>query len=232
MLTDQRDLPFDSGRVDLRRPAVRVRAAHGVRPPLHVVRHALRVPRGRQDVARRGRRRGRRARLPLVEITGGEPLLQAGRLPVDARLLDAGKTVLIETGGHRSIADVPERVDHGSWTSSARAAASRRRTTGRTSIGSPRGIEVKFVIADRADYEYAREIIAARAAGRARAAPCCSRRSTACWTCADAVRVGARGSTAGARPAAAPQVHLGPGHGACEARQRQKAEADGESRIS
>ena len=39
-----------------------------------------------------------------VEVTGGEPLLQPDVYPLMQRLLDAGKTVLVETGGHRSIA--------------------------------------------------------------------------------------------------------------------------------
>ena len=47
---------------------------------------------------------------PVVEVTGGEPLLQADVYPLMQRLLDAGKTVLIETGGHRSIAQVPAGV--------------------------------------------------------------------------------------------------------------------------
>ena len=47
---------------------------------------------------------------PTVEVTGGEPLLQPDVYPLMQRLLDSGKTVLIETGGHRSIADVPAGV--------------------------------------------------------------------------------------------------------------------------
>ena len=44
-------------------------------------------------------------------MTGGEPLLQQDVYPLMQRLLTSGKTVLIETGGHRSIAEVPEGVD-------------------------------------------------------------------------------------------------------------------------
>ena len=43
----------------------------------------------------------------VVEITGGEPLLQDDVYPLMERLLEQGRTVLIETGGHRSIARVP-----------------------------------------------------------------------------------------------------------------------------
>ena len=47
---------------------------------------------------------------PLVEVTGGEPLLQKDVYPLIERLHDAGMQVLIETGGHRSIADVPDHA--------------------------------------------------------------------------------------------------------------------------
>ena len=46
---------------------------------------------------------------PLVEVTGGEPLLQDDVYPLMQSLLDRGRTVLLETGGHRSTANVPER---------------------------------------------------------------------------------------------------------------------------
>jgi 7-carboxy-7-deazaguanine synthase len=47
---------------------------------------------------------------PVVEVTGGEPLLQTDVYPLMDRLLETGKTVLLETGGHHSIADVPAGV--------------------------------------------------------------------------------------------------------------------------
>jgi 7-carboxy-7-deazaguanine synthase len=47
---------------------------------------------------------------PLVEITGGEPLLQEGVYELMERLLAAGHTVLLETGGHRPIDRVPAGV--------------------------------------------------------------------------------------------------------------------------
>src|SRR5688500_3764109 len=49
-------------------------------------------------------------RCPLVEVTGGEPLLQREVYPLMTRLLASGKTVLLETGGHRSVAEVPDDV--------------------------------------------------------------------------------------------------------------------------
>jgi len=47
---------------------------------------------------------------PLVEVTGGEPLLQEEVYPLMELLVAMGKTVLLETGGHRSIARVPAEV--------------------------------------------------------------------------------------------------------------------------
>ena len=93
-----------------------------------------------------------------VEVTGGEPLLQADVYPLMQRLLDSGKTVMIETGGHRSIAKVPAGVirivdvkcpgsgesDKNDWSNFAHLAKTD---------------EVKFVIADRGDYDYAKEIV-------------------------------------------------------------------------
>ncbi|MGH9372686.1 MAG: radical SAM protein, partial [Vicinamibacterales bacterium] len=49
-------------------------------------------------------------RCPLVEITGGEPLLQREVYPLMQRLLDSGCTVMVETGGHISIEEVPAPV--------------------------------------------------------------------------------------------------------------------------
>jgi 7-carboxy-7-deazaguanine synthase len=96
---------------------------------------------------------------PMVEITGGEPLLQPDVHPLMQRLLASGKTVLLETGGHRSIADVPEGVIRvmdikcpGSGESARNDWANLDRLTARD--------QVKFVIADRADYEYARDLVA------------------------------------------------------------------------
>jgi 7-carboxy-7-deazaguanine synthase len=95
----------------------------------------------------------------LVEITGGEPLLQDDVYPLMDRLLTAGRTVMLETGGHRSIARVPEAVlkivdvkcpgsgeaDKNDWDNLDRL--------------GPHD-QVKFVIQDRGDYEFARDVIA------------------------------------------------------------------------
>jgi 7-carboxy-7-deazaguanine synthase len=93
-----------------------------------------------------------------VEVTGGEPLLQPDVYPLMQRLLESGKTVLIETGGHRSIADVPAGVVRivdvkcpGSGESARNDWSNFARLTSQD--------EVKFVIADRRDYEFAKEIV-------------------------------------------------------------------------
>jgi 7-carboxy-7-deazaguanine synthase len=94
----------------------------------------------------------------VVEITGGEPLLQKEVYPLMQCLLDDGRTVMIETGGHLSVDAVPDAVirvidvkcpgsgeaDKNHW-----ANLERLRPTD----------EIKFVIKDRADYEYARDVV-------------------------------------------------------------------------
>jgi 7-carboxy-7-deazaguanine synthase len=94
----------------------------------------------------------------LVEVTGGEPLLQPDVHPLMQRLLDAGKTVLIETGGHRSIAAVPAGVVRILDVKCPGSGESHRNDWSNLAQLTPRD-EVKFVIADRADYEYARDIV-------------------------------------------------------------------------
>src|SRR5438067_535673 len=47
---------------------------------------------------------------PLVEVTGGEPLLQEEVYPLMQALVERGRTVLLETGGHRSTGRVPAEV--------------------------------------------------------------------------------------------------------------------------
>jgi 7-carboxy-7-deazaguanine synthase len=88
---------------------VRVRAAGGVRSAVRVVRHALRVHGGTKktvdDVVREVEGFGAR----VVEITGGEPMLQREVTVLMQKLLDAGHEVLLETGGHIPLDDVPRR---------------------------------------------------------------------------------------------------------------------------
>ena len=98
---------------------------------------------------------------PVVEVTGGEPLLQPDVYPLMRRLLSAGKTVLIETGGHRSISDVPEAVIRIIDVKCPASGEADKNYWANLDMLRPHD-EVKFVIQDRADYEFAREIVERR----------------------------------------------------------------------
>jgi 7-carboxy-7-deazaguanine synthase len=98
-------------------------------------------------------------RVPLVELTGGEPLLQKDTIPLMARLIEAGHEVLIETGGHLSVADVPEPVARIIDVKCPGSGEAPKMHWPNLDVLRPRD-EVKFVIRDRADYEYARDVVA------------------------------------------------------------------------
>jgi len=96
------------------------------------------------------------ATVPLVELTGGEPLLQEEIYPLAEKLLAAGYTVMIETSGERFIGRLPRNVikivdvkcpDSGE--------------PGTFDMGNLAEMtvndEVKFVLSTRRDYEFARE---------------------------------------------------------------------------
>jgi 7-carboxy-7-deazaguanine synthase len=96
---------------------------------------------------------------PLVEITGGEPMLQEREVvPLMQQLHDSGYTVLLETSGERPLSGVPREVvkivdvkcPHS-------GAADTFRMENLQALG-PRD-EVKFVLSDRTDYEFAREFM-------------------------------------------------------------------------
>ncbi len=96
--------------------------------------------------------------VPLVEVTGGEPLAQRATIPLLRALADHGLEVLLETSGAQDTADVDPRVriildvkcpdsgmaDRNHWPNLDRL--------------RPHD-EVKFVLASRADYDYARDVI-------------------------------------------------------------------------
>lgn len=95
---------------------------------------------------------------PLVEITGGEPLLQKNVLPLMAALCDAGKTVLIETSGAHDISKIDPRVHRImdlKTPSSGECARNLPENIGHLGAGD----EVKCVIGSREDYEWSREQI-------------------------------------------------------------------------
>jgi 7-carboxy-7-deazaguanine synthase len=94
----------------------------------------------------------------LIEITGGEPLAQSGTSDLIRHLLDKGYRVLLETNGSMDIGVIDERctriVDI-KCPSSGEKDSNDLKNLSRLSKND----ELKFVIADRADYDYAREIL-------------------------------------------------------------------------
>jgi 7-carboxy-7-deazaguanine synthase len=98
---------------------------------------------------------------PLVEITGGEPLLQDDVYPLMDRLLAAGRTVMLETGGHRPITRVPAAVVKIVDVKCPASGESDKNDWNNLDALAPHD-EVKFVIQDRGDYEFARDVIARR----------------------------------------------------------------------
>lgn len=103
---------------------------------------------------------------PLVEVTGGEPLAQPAVLPLLAALADAGHEVLLETGGGLDIAPVDARVRR---IVDVKCPGSGEAENNRwQNLEELRSLdELKFVLAGRADYEWAKRVIAERAlAGR------------------------------------------------------------------
>jgi 7-carboxy-7-deazaguanine synthase len=101
----------------------------------------------------------------LVEITGGEPLAQRESLDLIRRLCDAGREVLIETSGSIDTSEVDSRarvILDVKCPGSGEVEANRW-----SNIANLRPHdEVKFVIADRTDYDWAREIIQRENLGR------------------------------------------------------------------
>jgi 7-carboxy-7-deazaguanine synthase len=94
----------------------------------------------------------------IVELTGGEPLLQPGAIPLLRELCDAGKTVLLETSGEADVSAVDPRVHKimdlkapGSGESARNRWSNLERITEKD--------ELKFVLSDRADYEWMRTIL-------------------------------------------------------------------------
>jgi 7-carboxy-7-deazaguanine synthase len=94
----------------------------------------------------------------LVELTGGEPLAQPAAFPFATRLLDEGWQVLVETSGHVLLEPLDPRA----------AAIMDVKTPGSGEVHRMewRNLEllkakdeVKFVILDRADYEWSRDLV-------------------------------------------------------------------------
>ena len=94
----------------------------------------------------------------LVEITGGEPLLQENSLELMKKLCDEKFTVLLETGGHRDISVVDPRVHIIMDVKCPGSKMSHKNRWENISYLTKKD-EVKFVIKDRVDYEWAKEVV-------------------------------------------------------------------------
>ena len=97
----------------------------------------------------------------LVEVTGGEPLSQPASLPLLSRLCDEGFEVLLETSGAVDTSGVDRRVHIVLDVKCPGSGMAERMYWPNVDRLSPRD-EVKFVIKDRADYEWAREVVRGR----------------------------------------------------------------------
>ncbi len=97
----------------------------------------------------------------VVEVTGGEPLLQDDVYPLMQRLLDSGRTVMIETGGHIDVSRVPVGVIRVIDVKCPGSGESEKNHWANLDRLVPTD-EVKFVIKDRTDYEFARDVVAER----------------------------------------------------------------------
>ena len=104
-------------------------------------------------------RKAGEAGIDLVEITGGEPLLQDNVSLLCEQLLVSGFEVLVETNGSVSIASLPDAVIKIMDCKSPSSGESGKMDFNNFTLLSPHD-EVKFVISDKADYEYAKNIMA------------------------------------------------------------------------
>jgi 7-carboxy-7-deazaguanine synthase len=108
-------------------------------------------------------------RCRLVELTGGEPLLQADAPPLMAALLERGHDVLLETGGHIPTDKVPAGVVTILDVKCPGSGEAGKMHWPNLDRLAPTD-EVKFVIANRADFEYACDVVVRhQLADRARA---------------------------------------------------------------
>ncbi len=94
----------------------------------------------------------------LVEVTGGEPLAQKGTPELVRRLCDAGYEVLIETGGHHDISVLDPRAHAIVDVKTPGSQMMAHNDLANLDRLRP-GDEVKFVLCDRADYEFAVKVL-------------------------------------------------------------------------
>jgi 7-carboxy-7-deazaguanine synthase len=96
----------------------------------------------------------------LVEVTGGEPLAQKNVFPFVTELCDRGYEVLIETGGYVSTEKVDPRAKVILDVKCPASGEAERNHWANLERLRPEMDEVKFVVADMADWEFAKELIA------------------------------------------------------------------------
>ena len=101
---------------------------------------------------------GNAQKLSLVELTGGEPLLQPEVIPLSQKLLDVGYRVMVETSGERPVAVLPRDV--------IKIVDVKCPDSGEPDTFQMENLEaldskdeIKFVISSRRDYEFARDFI-------------------------------------------------------------------------
>lgn len=98
---------------------------------------------------------------PMVEVTGGEPLLQPGVYPLMERLLAAGHVVLLETSGAIDVRLVPPEV-HKIVDLKAPSSGELLANDYRVLDSMNRNDELKLVLGSREDYEWARALVRER----------------------------------------------------------------------
>jgi 7-carboxy-7-deazaguanine synthase len=101
-------------------------------------------------------------RCDLIEVTGGEPLLQEGVYPLMDALLESGQTVMVETSGASDVSRLDPRVIKIMDLKCPGSGECERNLWSNLDHLTKRD-EIKFVVADRVDYEWARDTIVARA---------------------------------------------------------------------
>ncbi len=99
------------------------------------------------------------SKFPLVELTGGEPLLQKNSVPLMQQLCDAGFTVLIETSGAHDISKIDARV-HRIVDLKCPASGEMARNRFENLAHLKKTDEIKFVIGTQEDYDWAKSQIA------------------------------------------------------------------------
>jgi 7-carboxy-7-deazaguanine synthase len=98
---------------------------------------------------------------PVVEITGGEPLIHRGAFELTDRLVQEGYTVLVETSGSEDVSPLDPAV-HVIMDLKCPGSGESARNRWENLEHLDERDEVKFVVKDRADYEWAREVIVDR----------------------------------------------------------------------